>query len=219
MCRESYKVTWKRFKRLIKKPKFCVKFIFLFVFLLIYYSIKNGYSELFRMSKKVTQFKIVFLIVTLLSLIILVPISKHYGREIYLFGYFLLIQITHLLIKKVSGIIRGNKKEINPWLIMWNFLVFLYVVAGYILIFAVLFEQAIRLGDGFFTFENSYKTLSEWDFLYISSMNFISMDTGYSPVGWTRFLVFVESFLSQVIILTFVFISLEKIVDKINPKA
>ena len=177
--------------------------------------------------QKIKRFRHIFLIISsiigVLLFFFLLQIS--FVHLIYFPYYFVFIVITFILIVKISEVNEKKKGEIDKREFFKFIAIYLAIIIIYILFFSLLFFTTYKINSGYLVSDygldlsKRIKPLSDYrDFLFFSGITFVSYDTGIFPVELMKLFVFIELFISQIIILGFLFAIFGILIAKIKGK-
>jgi len=86
----------------------------------------------------------------------------------------------------------------------------------YIHLFASLYSYTFRSENGYFLLNEKVYIIDSVTNYFISGLNFMSYDIGLVPVGYMKFILLIQLFVSQVMILGFFFIIFSQLLGKID---
>lgn len=173
--------------------------------------IKSCYNNILHKSK-VSHILLFFI---LIMGVILWGVSLIFNINLlYLSFYFNLAFVILLLNKLISNII--GKKEITRGEFFKYVVAYLFIVGLYIFFFANLYSMTTKLGDGSFNLDGEDFPLDRTGFYFISGITFLSYEVGFFPLGYMKVFMFVQIFISQIIILGFLFIMFGKLITRLK---
>ncbi len=168
-----------------------------------------------RHFKKFRHLFLLFSILLGIILTALIYLSK--TNFFYIFLYLWFCFLTFLLIREVSEVNNNEVKTISKWKFLCFILRYFSISTGYIIIFGLLYKTCNFFSNGFL-YPSSTIHLKTLDYLYISAMNFLSYDLNLQPSGYVKLFLFFQVFFSKIMILGFLFIIFNKLLDKIQSK-
>ena len=133
---------------------------------------------------------------------------------IYSLHYFAFIYVTYGLIREISETSRREhllKKQLFNFII-----VYFLIMIVYIHLFASLYSYTFRSENGYFLLNEKVYIIDSVTNYFISGLNFMSYDIGLVPVGYMKFILLIQLFVSQVMILGFFFIIFSQLLGKID---
>lgn len=141
---------------------------------------------------------------------------------IYIALYILFIIITYMLIKETSEVY-SKKEQLDKRDIKREFIkfiiIYMIIIVSYIILFSFLFFLTAKLNIGQIISNDGIKPVENFrDFLFFSGITFVSYDAGFFPTQLMKIFVFIELFLSQIIILGFLFIIFGHLMEEIKEK-
>jgi len=135
----------------------------------------------------------------------------------YLLLYFIFIWITFVLIKEISRVNNLGKK-----ITKWDFFTFtskyFFIATLYIILFGLIYSTTYNLNYGDFSFDGKIYLIGLKESLFISGMTFLSYDVGLFPNGFMKLFLFFQMFISQIMILGFLFIIFSELLTRIKQK-
>jgi len=134
----------------------------------------------------------------------------------YFLIYCSLVFITFYLIITISKIISTNGSTKLHFFIF--ILKYFFIIIAYIVIFAWLYQLTFWLKDGNFYLNEIIYILTPIKSLFVSSFTLLSFDVGFFPERFMKFFMFVQIFISQIVILGFLFVILGDLLRNILKK-
>ena len=126
-------------------------------------------------------------------------------------NFILIILSLNILISNINDKDKISKPDFIRYITEY-----LFIVALYIILFGNLYYTTFNLGDGYFRLDGEQHPDSLISSYFISGMVFLSYDVGFFPEKYLKLFVFIQSFISQIIILGFLFIMFGKLLTGIE---
>lgn len=168
--------------------------------------------------KNFKKFRHIFIFIAILSGIPLLVIFLTKKRPDYFTYYLYFVFIVFHLIKNVSEAADKQEGRISPWKFSYFVFRYLLFLLWYILLFGFVFWGIDTYNDGSFNIGGEYVIMTILDGIKISGFNFLTLDTGYTSQGLMSLAMFIEVFISNIFVLGFVFITFDKLLEKLKGK-
>ncbi len=174
----------------------------------------KAYNRFSRL-RNARKFRHIFLFYSIIgSPLILLILFLFNLNFIYFMVYLPMINFTYLLIDKVSEKLQKDyisKKE------LFNFIIFyIFIISIFVFLFAQLYIYSYKLNNGRFFLNDKFYPIKYIDAYYISGITLLNYDTGLMPDGLMKIIIFIQLFISQIMILGFFFIIFGDLIRKIN---
>ena len=89
-------------------------------------------------------------------------------------------------------------------------------MAGYVGVFGYLYYETSLLQDGGFLLNNSYFVMTLEKSFLISASFLLSYDAGYTALGYADYFLIIQLFISQIIVLGFLFVILGDFIKRLE---
>lgn len=190
--------------------------IFLETFSRFFKKSRNVILEFYRAIKEMSKFRHLCLLSFHFVGVIFVELAIFNKiNSIYVVYYLIFVTLSYILIINISNI---NKKDIVNKFEAFKFIITYFIICFlYITLFAFVYYTTYTLNKGQIFLNNQFYNLDIKNSFYLSAVSFLSNYLEFVPEGiYMKYLMILQIFFSELILLAFLFIIFGQLLDKIK---